>query len=85
MGIYESDIIALILFVIGLYILIKGDISFSLEAGNVGNNKFVTKAPSNQTEVRLNGLKARILGGVLIIVGIVIFVLLNRGKIIMTL
>ena len=85
MNFYESDIAVLLFFLFGLNALIKGSISFQIEAGKQGVNTFLTEKSSYKKGHDIIGWKARSIGIVSIILSVVVHFYMKGGDVIFSL
>lgn len=73
LNIYEYDLLAFVLFLLGLHVLKTGRLSFQLQAGSSGVNTFVNNSPKVSKNIKLNTFQARGFGVALMLIGILIY------------
>lgn len=85
MNFYESDIAFFLFFLFGINALVKGSISFQLEAGKKGVNTLLTEKPSYKRGHNITGWKARSIGLISLILSAIIHFFMKSGDVIFSL
>jgi hypothetical protein len=75
MDVFEFDLVALLFFIFGVYIIVKGRLNVTLSAGPSGLNSIVddNHPDTKSKEVHLGRISCRIFGVMLIVISCLIY------------
>lgn len=81
MTIFESDLIAVILVFLGFFLVLSKSVKLSVSSGATGTNSYVRRSEQNNTSVEMSSTQQKLLGVVLLVIGIGMLALLEFGDV----
>lgn len=76
MDVFEFDLVAVLIFIFGVYVIVKGRLNVTLSVGPSGLNTAVDKnhPDTKSKEVHLGPISCRVLGAIFIVISYLIYI-----------